>query len=422
MKVLQINSSVNTGSTGRIAEEIGRTLQAGGHESWIAYGRPERPSGSNTIRIGTGRGQLLHALQTRIFDTHGFASKNDTQKFVGHARAIKPDLVHLHNMHGYYLHIGVLFQWLREARLPVVWTLHDCWSFTGHCTYFDSVQCEKWQKACHHCPKTRFYPSSYVLDASASNFERKKALFNSVERMCIVTPSAWLANHVRHSFLSRYPLRVIHNGVDLDLFQPAATSDFRRQQGLEDRKIILGVASIWDKRKGLDDFKSLGQLLPDGYQIVLVGLSEQQCKELPDNITGIKRTESVAQLAGLYATADVFINPTWQDNFPTTNIEALACGTRVITYDAGGSPEAVDADTGAVLRKGDVQGLCEMAVKLAAAKSTGTETCRNRALQLFGSRQRYQDYLGLYSQMLPRKKYPCPEKYSLPTSQPDIFS
>lgn len=401
MKVLQINSSVNTGSTGRIAEEIGQALIRSGHESWIAFGRPVRSSQSATIRIGGAAGQFLHGLQTRIFDTHGFGSKKDTERFVQQAAALKPDIVHLHNLHGYYLHAGVLFNWLQAEKIPVVWTLHDCWPFTGHCTYFDSVQCEKWKTGCHHCPKTKAYPSSYLLDASASNYARKRTLFGGAERLHLVTPSQWLAGHVRQSYLQQHPLTVIYNGVDTDVFHPGAVSDFREKFACGNQKIILGVASIWDKRKGLDDFIQISRLLPTNHRIVLVGLDAQQQKGLPSNITALSRTENLAALAGLYATADVFVNPTWQDNFPTTNIEALASGTPVVTYATGGSPEAADTHTGRVLPKGDAAGILSAVTELTASgKQHITAACRQRALQMFKREDRYADYLQLYEKIL----------------------
>jgi len=401
MKVLQINSSVNTGSTGRIAEEIGQALLQAGHESWIAFGRPVRSSQSSTIRIGGAKGQFLHGLQTRLFDTHGFGSKADTVRFVKEAVALQPDLVHLHNLHGYYLHVGVLFNWLRDAGIPVVWTLHDCWSFTGHCTYFDSVQCEKWKTGCHHCPKKKAYPTSYLLDASASNYATKRSLFGGADNLHLVTPSHWLAGHVRQSYLRSHPLSVIYNGVDTDVFHPGARSDFRDKYQCTHQKIILGVASVWDKRKGLDDFIQLSRLLPPDHRIVLVGLDEQQQKGLPSNITALARTENLAALAGLYATADVFVNPTSQDNFPTTNIEALASGTPVVTYDTGGSPEAADEHTGRVLPKGEVAGLLSAVTALTAAgKQRISTACRQRALQLFKREDRYADYLRLYETIL----------------------
>ncbi len=401
MRILQINSSVNTGSTGRIAEEIGQALLSAGHESWIAYGRPERRSASSTLRIGGKTGQFLHGLQTRLLDSHGFGSAAATRRFVQQAKALQPHLVHLHNLHGYYLHVGILFRWLQEAGMPVVWTLHDCWPFTGHCTYFDSVQCEKWKTACHHCPKKKAYPSSYLLDASAANFRRKKALFNSLQRLNIVTPSHWLAGHVRQSFLQQHSLSVIHNGIDLEVFHPAATSRFRETRGFRDKRLILGVASIWDQRKGLDDFKAISALLPADWQVVLVGLSAEQQQSLPPNITGISRTDSQAELAGLYATADVFVNPTWQDNFPTTNIEALAAGTPVITYGTGGSPEAVDEHTGLVVRRGDTAALlAALRLVLTKGKAHWTVPCRQRALDHFSRHDRYADYLRLYERLI----------------------
>lgn len=401
MRILQVNSSVNTGSTGRIAEDIGNTLLQAGHDSWIAYGRPVRKSLSSTIRIGGPVGQFLHGIQTRLLDNHGFGSKWDTRRFVREAGSLRPDVIHLHNLHGYYINVEVLFEWIRNASLPVVWTMHDCWSFTGHCTQFDSVQCEKWQSLCHHCPKISAYPASYFADNSIVNYNRKKLYFGAASRLHIVTPSKWLANHLGRSFLKHHPVSIIHNGVDTGIFHPSASSGFRGQFDWQDKKIILGVANIWGKSKGLEDFLKLSTFLPHDTKIVLVGLEKKQQKGLPDNIIGLSRTESQQQLAGLYATADVFVNPTWQDTFPTTNLESLASGTPVITYDTGGSPEAVDNATGIVVSKGDIAGLFSAITAITGeGKSKWSAACRQRALQLFNRVDRYADYLRLYETIL----------------------
>ncbi|WOK05365.1 glycosyltransferase [Imperialibacter roseus] len=399
MKVLQINSSVNSGSTGRIAEEIGNTLLNEGHQSVIAYGRAGMPSASQSIRIGGQLDIIEHVLLTKLFDRHGFGSKRATKAFVHSLDEV--DIVHLHNIHGYYLHVGELFGWLKETQKPVIWTLHDCWAFTGHCTFFDSVGCEKWQTECHHCPKTKFYPASLGVDNSRSNYQVKKALFSGVRNMTIVTPSKWLQLHLKHSFLRDYPSQVIPNGIDVELFSPKDAKVLRNKLGTANKKVILGVASTWDKRKGLADFKSLGKTLDSSWQIILVGLSKKDAGDLPSDILAIPRTESVSELATYYSLADVFVNPTWQDNFPTTNLEALACGTPVITYRTGGSPEAVDNQTGRVVEKGDIDAL-KSAINevLATGKVDFSANCVKSARALFNKKDRFTDYVKLYNNIV----------------------
>ncbi len=402
IRLFQINTIVNSGSTGRIAEDIGLAAIAAGHKSYIAAGYTSRPSRSEVIPIGSGVDRKLHGLTTLLFDRHGFGSAGATKAFIKKMEQARPDIIHLHNIHGYYLHIGVLFDWLKSMQVPVVWTLHDCWSFTGHCSFFDRVNCYKWQTECHHCPNLRGYPASYGLDQSKKNYHEKKAIFNGINTMRIVTPSNWLANHVGQSYLSNYTVQVIHNGVDIDIFHPGASMENVKQKySLDDRPIILGVASTWDKRKGLHDFISLRQMFADDIQMVLVGLGKDQLTGLPSSIKGIERTEDIHELAALYAAASVFINPTYVDNFPTTNIEALSCGTPVITYNTGGSPEAIDEHTGFVIDKGDLKILSEkVKYVISMGKSFYLSACRTRAIKHFNKADRYLDYLDLYKSLL----------------------
>ncbi|NMC40767.1 MAG: glycosyltransferase, partial [Bacteroidales bacterium] len=359
MKILQINTTVNSGSHGRIADEIGLSLIDAGHESYVAAAFTGRPSRSQVIKIGCKTDRYLHALKTRLFDRHGFGSEIPTRALVEKIKKINPDIIHLHNLHGYYIHIGVLFQYLKSAGKPVVWTLHDCWPFTGHCSHFDRVNCFKWQSECNICPNKRGYPASWWLDNSRRNFYEKKRLFSGLNKMIIVTPSLWLADHVIKSFLNDYEVRIIHNGVDLNVFRPDDASLAVKKYNLS-YNYILGVSNVWTESKGLRDFIQLRKLLNSEIQVVLVGLNEKKIKNLPAGITGIYRTENVNKLAELYSGAMVFVNPTYVDNFPAVNIEALACGTPVVTYKTGGSPEATDSETGFAVEKGDVGGLARV--------------------------------------------------------------
>lgn len=391
IRILQINSTVNSGSTGRIAEDIGRVLQGEGHESYIAFGRGNRPSESKLIRIGGELDAWAHGLKSILRDRHGFGSYSATEQLVKKIEAVQPDVIGLHNIHGYYLNVEVLFNFLKVANIPIVWTLHDCWAFTGHCAYYDFVGCRKWQTHCHQCPLTSRYPRSLFQDNSHQNFTDKRKLFQGLKNLHMVTPSHWLKTEVSKSFLSDYPVKVIHNGIDLDLFKITEASG-------PDTKIVLGVASTWDRIKGLGDFYYLHEHLPQDYKVVIIGVTRSQARAFPRGITAISRTESIPDLVKWYNRASVFVNPTYVDNFPTTNIEALACGTPVVTYATGGSPEAVDHDTGVVVARGDRAALLTAVTTIAGrGKSHFTTLCRRRAVELFNKEDRFRDYLQVYA-------------------------
>lgn len=400
-KILQINVVVNSGSTGRIAEEIGKLAIAKGWQNYIAYGRNERPSQSELIRIGTDWDMKIHGLQTRLFDRHGLGSINATKQFVRKIEQINPDIIHLHNIHGYYLNYPILFEYLSSSNIPVVWTLHDCWPITGHCVYFDFIGCEKWKTQCYACPQKSTYPANYFQDRSNLNYLLKKELFSSLEKLTLVPVSEWLAKIMRDSFLKKKSIKVIHNGIDTDSFRPIPEDTIRNKYKLADKFVILGVASIWSPRKGLDDFIDLYKRLDSSYQIILVGLSKKQIKTLPSAIIGIERTESVNELAELYSESDVFLNPTYEDNFPTTNLESMACGTPVITYRTGGSPESINEDTGLIIEKGNIEGLISAIEKIKEnGKTFYSKACVNRAKQLYKNENKYKEYLDLYTQLL----------------------
>lgn len=341
MKFLMINTVCGITSTGRICTDIATYLEAEGHIVRIAYGRGEVPEQYKkwAVRIENNLDICMHGLKARLLDDDGFGSKRATKKFVEWIKRYDPDIIHLHNLHGYYINIEILFNYLKKSRAKVIWTLHDCWAFTGHCSYFDYAGCQKWKTECHHCVLKTSYPASYLLDQSKKHYKMKKNLFSSIGNLEIVTPSYWLADLVKKSFLQYNNISVIHNGVNTDIFKPT-NNTFRQMLGLKNKIIILGVANIWDHRKGLDCFLDLSKELDETYQIILIGLSKSQIKKIPENIIGISRTNDIHELANYYSIADIFINPTLEDNYPTTNLEAIACGTPVITYQTGGSPES----------------------------------------------------------------------------------
>ena len=349
MKILMINSVCGIRSTGRICTDIADELTKQGHQVKIAYGRETVPEKYQkyAVRIGSDLSVKVDALTTRIFDNAGFNSKAATKKFLEWVKEFNPDVIHLHNIHGYYINLPMLFEYLSKANKKVIWTLHDCWSFTGHCAYFTYAKCKKWRKGCHKCPQKKDYPSSILCDRSEHNWKQKRKMFTSVKNMTIVTPSKWLAELVKQSYLKEYPVVVINNGIDTTVFKPTP-SDFRKKYGLEGKKIILGVASVWDRRKGLKDFVKLSEMIDESYAIVLVGLSVEQIKQMPKRIICISRTNSQQELAEIYTAADVLFNPTYEDNYPTVNLEAQACGTPVVTYSTGGSPESVPEENVAI--------------------------------------------------------------------------
>lgn len=360
MKVLIINSVCGVGSTGRIVTDLFHTLRMEGHDCKIAYGvgTARNVSPDDTIKINNKFGYYVHNAFSRITDKAGFYSTLETRMLINQIKEYDPDLIHLHNLHGYYINIKILFEFLAVANKPVLWTMHDCWPITGHCAYFDFANCFKWRQGCSNCPEKDQYPKSYFLDRSEKNYALKKQLFTSVKNMMLITPSEWLADIMRQSFLGKYRVKTIPNGIDLNVFKPTKSS-FKNKNGLAGKKIVLGIANAWNARKGLNDFLRLSNMLDENYIIVLVGLTKKQFANLPSNILGIERTNNTQELAEIYSAADVFVNTTYEDNFPTVNIEALACGTPVITYKSGGSPEAVDSTCGLVIDTGEINKLCD---------------------------------------------------------------
>lgn len=386
-----INSVCGIGSTGRICTDLATELEKKGHEVKIAYGRGEVPKQFDkySIRIGTDLDIKLHGIKARIQDASGFGSKRVTDKFVQWIKHYDPDIIHLHNIHGYYINIESLFNYLKRCNKKIIWTLHDCWSFTGHCAYFDYANCDKWKFQCQKCEQKREYPRSSILDRSKYNFLLKKELFTDIPNMTIIVPSKWLKELVKQSFLKEYPIKVIYNGIDVSVFRPLK-SDVYKKYNCEDKKIILGVAGVWDRRKGLNSFVTLSQLLSDEYQIVLIGLSKKQLSDIPINIIGIERTESVQELSQFYSAADVFVNPTLEDNYPTTNLEAIACGTPVISYRTGGSGESA-SKYGMVVKKGDINALKAAIIKVSKGEVVKQEIALSREEMIEEYRKVYED-------------------------------
>ncbi|WP_294351588.1 glycosyltransferase [uncultured Clostridium sp.] len=393
MKVLQINSVCGRGSTGKIAVDLYNLLEEQGESCIIAYGRGEPLKDIKTIKIGNSLNNYYHYYKTKIFDEHGFASKKSTENFIKEIKKYNPDVIHLHNIHGYYLNIEILFNYLRESNKPVIWTLHDCWPFTGHCCYFDYINCEKWQDSCYNCEQKNEYPSSILFDKSRVNYEKKRRIFTSLDDLTIVTPSNWLAELTKKSFLKKYNIYVINNGINAEIFK-FTKSNFRKNNKLEDKIILLGVANVWDYRKGLKYFLELEKILDKKYKIVLVGLDKKTEKNISKNILVINHTNSQKELAEIYSAADIFINPTLEDNYPTTNLEALACNTKVITFNTGGCMETVKNSSSKVLNKKTLEELYKSIIELS------NENTKFYSDEKYDKNIRFKKYIDLYKKCI----------------------
>ena len=410
MKVVQINTVYGTGSTGKIVAALYNLSNKEGFDAYVTYGRGKSVAENNVkgILIGDKLDFLSHVLYNFTTGRNGFASKHNTQRFLKWLDEINPDIIHLHNIHGFYIHVGLLFDYIKGNNIPVIWTFHDCWPFTGQCAHFDYAQCNKWQSGCYKCPIYRTnYPYSIFHDNSKNNYLAKRATFTGVQNLTIVTPSTWLANLAQNSFLKEYPVTTIQNGINLEVFSPNAvksnqvsSSVLASIKEISRYKILLGVASVWDNLKGLDYMLKLSTDFnkTNGYQIVLIGLNKKQCKTIQrkysDKIIAIERTNNQYELATWYSSAYVYINPTLQDTFPTTNLEALACGTPVITFNTGGSPESLSSTCGIVVPKGDYTKLKGAISHLETAPITSEECIKQS--KLFDQDIAFSQYINLY--------------------------
>lgn len=398
MKILSINLG-NYSSTGTIAQGIMQEAEQHGIEYVLAY--PFDPQNKASQKddwiIGNRFGRKCSVALGMLTGFNGCFSLFSTMKLLRRMDRYCPDILHFQNLHNNYIHLPLLFHYVKKKRIKVVWTLHDCWSFTGQCPYFDIVGCDKWKTGCYSCPKYTEYPKALV-DNTKRMWHLKKMWFNGVENLTIVTPSQWLADLVKQSFLNDYPVKVINNGINLSVFNPVE-SDFRQKKGLIHKKIVLGVAFDWSKRKGSDVFIDLAKKLPEDYKIVLVGTDEQVEKFLSPNILSIHRTQNQQELAEIYSTADVFVNPTREENYPTVNMEALACGTPVLTFRTGGSPEMLDKTCGSVVECDDVDALEKEIIRICTEKPYLEEQCIKKARE-FDKNKRCKEYLELYERII----------------------
>lgn len=402
MRIAEINM-VHNGSTGKImlqiaevAREKGNTVNTYSPVRFVKGNNMTFPAIDSHMYWGSRMESCFHYYAGALSGRNGLFSQRGTNQLIKDLDKFKPDIIHLHNLHAFCINLPKLFDYLKKNNVRVIWTLHDCWSFTGHCPHFVMANCDKWKTGCHHCPQPRIYPPMYI-DTSKKMYELKKKWFCGIENMTIVTPSQWLGDLVRQSYLKDYPVKVINNGINLSVFKPT-DSDFRAKYGLQDKKILLGVASSWGKGKGIDVFVELAKRLDNSYRIVLVGLDRALMPDLPENIITIKRTENQTQLAEIYTTADLFVNPTREDTYPTVNMEALACGTPVLTFKTGGSPEIIDDSCGSVVDVDDVDSMEREIIRICEHKPYTAAACIERS-KSFDMNDRFEEYVKLYEEV-----------------------
>jgi len=393
MKIVLINRVYGMGSTGKIVIQIANAAINQGYKCYFAHRYKEKEwlYDKNVISVSSWLDCHIHNRLSRLTMLQGCFSKIKTLIFLNKIKRINPEIIHLHNIHGSFINHAMLFEYLKTSDKKVIWTLHDCWPFTGHCRHFEMIKCDKWQVECNKCIDKR----EAIIDSSRMMYKRKKKLFTNVPNMEIVTPSQWLADLVKQSFLREYPVRIINNGIDLEIFK-ITESDFREKYNLQEKKIVLGVAFEWNKRKGLDVFVELSKRLKENYRIVLVGTNEQIDLILPPNIISIHKTASQKELAEIYTVADVFVNPTREDNYPTVNMEAIACGTPVITFDTGGSAEMIDDTCGKIVDCDDINSLIREIIQVTAKDYT--RNCLRKAKE-FDMKNCFEAYSNMYREL-----------------------
>ena len=397
MKIVQINATCGRGSTGNICLEISRLLSRNNIENYVFYAVGNCDD-KLAIRYARNSDIRFAAARSHVVGNYGFNSRYITQKLIKKLDIVKPDIVHLHNVHSHNCHLSLLINYLSENNIKTIWTFHDCWAFTGYCTHFIMTGCDRWRTSCRNCPQYKHF--SMFFDCSNALFNKKRELLSRLD-LTIVTPSRWLADIVKQSFLRECGVEVIHNGIDLSVFKPSKLNIRKRYGISEEKSMLLGVAYDWGMRKGLDVFCELADRLDTSrYQIVLAGISEEIRNSIPNSIITVSRLSDQTELAQLYSAADIFINPTREDTFPTVNMEAAACGTPVVTSDVGGCPETVGAETGIVVSKGDIEGIIDAIKRINSSDMYSSDACRDYACKHFDKRVAYQSYLSLYNKII----------------------
>lgn len=399
--VVQINSVINKGSTGKICQEIGELTENNGWKHYIAYGRDSNQTDLTSYRVGNKLDNYSHAAKSILFDAQGLGSRQATINLCKWLDQVSPNVIHLHNLHGHYLNYPYLFRYLKQSNVPVLWTLHDCWSFTGHCTYYSDIECVKWKTKCYECPKRANYPKSLFLDFSTRNFEMKKGLFLGIKNLKLITVSNWLRQEVKQSFLGDQEIVTIHNGVDTSIFHPGYdVSVLDEKYGLKGKFVAVAAATAWSPTKGFSDYVSLSGLLKSNEVLVLIGLDEKTIAQLPPNMIGVRRTESQQELARWYNRADVVLNLSTQETFGMTTVEGFACGTPAIVYNSTASPELINEKVGYVLEPGDVCAVYTKIRELRLKNDSLGYDCVKHANENFNSDKQYSKYISIYESLL----------------------
>lgn len=398
-KLFQINCDSNWGSIGRITEQIGLMAKEEGWESYIAYGRDENPSLLSKIKIGNTLSVYEHYIENKLWDNEGLASRIATKNLIKRIERINPDLIHLHNIHDHYINYKILFNYLAQIDIPIVWTQHDCWAFTGGCMYYSMTNCDKWKTECINCPRKRS-----VIDGTNRQYKKKREMFLGVKRLTLVPVSEWLSDQLSYSFLSKCDKRTILNGIDVNVFHPIEKSNIRDVYGLGDSILLLAAATTWTERKGLRDYVSLAQHLPNNIKIVLVGISTDQKKLLPENVIGLHRTQDINEMAQLYSEAAIVLNLSYEETFGLTTAEGFACGTPSVVYNCTASPELITEETGRIVEPGDINGVFRAITELSGIdKDTMKKACRQRAEKYYDKKNSFRKYIQLYNDLLEGK-------------------
>lgn len=400
-RLFQINVVANSGSTGKIGEQIGLLAQNNGWDCYMAYGRWAYNSSLKLFKIGNKKDIYIHGIQSLLLDRHALGSKKATYTLIDKIKDFNPDIIHIHNVHGYYLNFPLLCDFLADLGKPIVMTLHDCWTVTGHCVHFQDIGCYKWIDGCHHCPNLKGYPRSLFIDNSNNNWSIKKNSFQKILPLLTIVPVCnWLNDIISQSYLKEAKRRVIMNGIDLNIFKPVNEIPIFSKK-IKNKFVILSVSNGWSFSKGYGDILWLRKNLSDEYVFIMVGVNSKQKKSLPNGIIGVCRTENISQLVELYSVADVFLNPTYQDTLPTVNIEALACGTPVVGYNTGGSADIIDENVGMLIERGNKEALLS-AIRL--LKSIGKihyyKNCLEKSISMFDHKICYKNYLNLYNELM----------------------
>lgn len=403
-RLLLINVALNWGSTGKIVEGIGKLAISKGWDVYVGHGaRYKSISVLKDVQVSSKVGEIIHYIESSLFDAQGLGSRCETKRFLKQLDLIKPDLIHIHNIHGCFLNYPLLFKYIQSHKIPTIWTFHDCWPMTGHCVHFDKSKCTQWQSACLRCPQLRDFPSSFLLDRSHRNFVLKKTLFTSLEKFQITTVSSWLKNVATLSYLSKYTISIVPNGVNTEMFRPTE-SKIRQRYGLENKKVLLAVASGFGERKGLNEYVALASKLSPEYQLLLVGVSKSDKKVLPNSIITINKANGAEELAAYYTTADVLLSLSYEETFGMTIVEAMACGTPAIVYDNTAQPELITAETGKVVPTGDLDSLIEAIEDICSKpKDEYSNACRSHSLE-YDEKVSYQKYMNIYDSVINQGK------------------